>query len=115
MPGTQSPIAAPILAAEFDRLIDFGRGFPYPGGGAAWLDKRGRPDFDRPLHTWITARMAHVYALADMLGVDGAGALAETALAGLVGPLRDPVAGGWFSSLLDEQTPDEKNCYTHAF
>jgi sulfoquinovose isomerase len=115
MPGIHSPIAAPILAAEFDCLIDFGRGFPYPGGGAAWLDERGHPDFDRPLHTWITARMAHIYALADMMGVDGAGALTEHALAGLAGPLRDTVAGGWFSSLLDEQTPDEKSCYAHAF
>jgi mannose/cellobiose epimerase-like protein (N-acyl-D-glucosamine 2-epimerase family) len=115
MPGTQSPIASPILAAEFDRLIDFGRGFPYPGGGAAWLDEGGHPDLDRPLHTWITARMAHVYALADLLGVDGARALTEHALAGLTGPLRDNVAGGWFSSVLDEQTPDEKSCYAHAF
>jgi sulfoquinovose isomerase len=115
MPGTRSPIAAPILAAEFDRLIDFGRRFPYPGGGAAWLDERGQPDFDRPLYTWITARMAHVYSLADLLGVDGAGALAEHAFAGLGGPLRDHVAGGWFSSVHDEQTPDEKSCYAHAF
>jgi sulfoquinovose isomerase len=110
-----SPIAAPVLAAEFDRLIDFGRKFPYPGGGAAWLDERGHPDLDGPLHTWITARIAHVYALADLLGVNGAGALTEHALAGLAGPLRDTVAGGWFSSLLAGQTPDEKNCYAHAF
>jgi len=115
MPGVDSAIDAGALAAEFARLVDFGRGFAYPGGGAAWLDEQGEPAFDRPLFTWITARMAHVYATAHLLGVPGADALADHALAGLTGPLRDAHAGGWFSSVQDGQTPDEKACYPHAF
>jgi sulfoquinovose isomerase len=111
----ESPIDVGVLAAEFDRLIEFGRSFPYPGGGAAWLDDYGQPDLTRPLQTWITARMAHVYSLAHLLDVPGAGELADQALAGLTGPLHDTEAGGWFSSVQDGQSPDEKSCYPHAF
>jgi len=114
MPGAVA-LDPRALAAEFDRLIDFGRRFPHPAGGAAWLDERGQPDLSKPVHTWITARMAHVYSVAHILGVDGAGELADRALAGLTGPLHDRQAGGWFSSLLDGQFPNEKACYAHAF
>ena len=103
------------LSAEFDRLIEFGRRFPHPAGGAAWLDERGDPDLSRPVYTWITARMAHVYSLAHLLGVEGAGELADYALAGLTGPLRDRKSGGWFSSVKDGGSPDEKSCYPQAF
>ncbi len=103
------------LAGECRRLINFGRRFPHPAGGAAWLDDRGDPDLSRPVHTYITARMAHVYSVAHLLGVDGAGDLADKALAGLTGSLLDRQAGGWFASLLDGQSPDEKACYPHAF
>jgi sulfoquinovose isomerase len=110
-----SPLDRAALAGECRRLIQFGRKFPHPAGGAAWLDWRGEPDLSRPVHTWITARMAHVYSLADLLGVEGAGDLADQAFAGLTGSLRDRDAGGWFSSLLDGEFPDEKACYAHAF
>jgi sulfoquinovose isomerase len=115
MTSAASPLDSGTLTAEFYRLIDFGRLFPHPAGGAAWLDDRGRPDLSRPVHTWVTARMAHVYSLAHLLGVEGAGELADIALAGLTGPLHDDEAGGWFSSLVDGEFPDEKACYAHAF
>ena len=110
-----SPLDRATLAGECRRLIEFGRRFPHPAGGAAWLDEHGEPDLSRPVHTWITARMAHVYSLADLLGVEGAGELADQAFAGLTGPLWDRDAGGWFSSLVDGESPDEKACYAHAF
>ena len=104
------------LAAECTRLLDFGRGLLHPLGGAGWLDERGEPDLARPVFTWITARMVHVYVLGHLLGRPGDRQLAEQAFAGLTGRLRDRQAGGWFTSVdADGATPDEKACYTHAF
>ena len=104
---------------EFDdecrRLLTFGERFPHPAGGAAWLGEDGEPDLSQPVFTWITARMAHVYALGEILGHPGAGALVDQAIAGLTGPLRDQANGGWLTSLYQGESPDEKACYTQAF
>ena len=109
-------VAAGMLAAECDRLLDFGRAFPHPDGGAAWLDDDGRPDPARPVFTWITARMTHVYCLGHLLGRPGDGDLASQGLSGLQGRLRDAEHGGWLTSVDDAgAVPDEKACYTHAF
>ncbi len=109
-------IPASALDAECNRLLDFGRYFPHPLGGAAWLDERGQPDLSRPVHTWITARMLHVYALGHLMGRPGDADLAAQALDGLAGRLRDGTNGGWVTSIDDaDETPDEKACYTHAF
>ena len=106
----------PTLAAETPRLLDFGTRFPHPLGGAAWLDETGAPDLSRPVFTWVTARMAHVYCLGALLGRDGDRALAETALAGLTGRLRDDEHGGWYAGIDADGTPiEEKACYAHAF
>jgi sulfoquinovose isomerase len=116
MPESDHEIPAAALAAECDRLLDFGQHFPHPLGGAAWLDSRGQPDLSRPVYTYITARMLHVYALGQLLGRPGDADLALQALAGLTGPLRDNANGGWLSSIdADGSSPDEKACYTHAF
>jgi mannose/cellobiose epimerase-like protein (N-acyl-D-glucosamine 2-epimerase family) len=85
MPSPELGISAATLASECERLLDFGRLFPHPLGGAAWLDTRGRPDLSRPVYTWITARMLHVYALGQMLGRTGDADLATQALGGLTG------------------------------
>ncbi|HWJ54157.1 MAG TPA: AGE family epimerase/isomerase, partial [Propionibacteriaceae bacterium] len=60
---TELGVSAGALEAECDRLLKFGRNFPHPNGGAAWLDERGRPDLALPVFSWITARMTHVYCL----------------------------------------------------
>lgn len=105
-----------FLDAECRRLLDFGRRFPHPAGGAGWLDDTGAVDLARPVHTYITARMAHVYCLADLLGDAGGAALADQALAGLTGPLRDPLYDGWFTQIAGTtKVPDIKSCYDHAF
>ena len=109
-------IPASALATERDRLLNFGRHFPHPQGGAAWLDTTGQPDLTRPVYTWITARMVHVYVLGHLLGRSGDADLAAQALSGLTGRLRDSASGGWLTSVdAAGEGPDEKACYTHAF
>jgi sulfoquinovose isomerase len=116
MASAEPGIPASALATESERLLDFGRHFPHPLGGAAWLNTRGQPDLSRPVYTWITARMLHVYALGHLLGRDGDADLAAQALAGLTGRLRDEMNGGWLTNVDDSgESPDEKACYTHAF
>jgi sulfoquinovose isomerase len=104
------------LESESQRLLAFGRHFPAPGGGAHWLDDDGDADTSRPVFTWITARMAHVHALAHLRGTPGAATLAAHALAGLTGPLHDSVHGGWFNAVGPDGVPvAEKTAYAHAF
>lgn len=100
-----------------DDLLAFGRGFPASCGGSLWLNSDGSTDPSRGVETWITARMAHVYSMASMLGWPGAGVLADAALKGLVdGPLRDRVHGGWHPQVfLDGRVVPGKVCYAHAF
>jgi sulfoquinovose isomerase len=113
---TELGVPSDVLAAECDRLLEFGRGFAHPLGGAAWLDEDGRPDLTRPVFTWITARMTHVYCLGKLLGRSADAELAAQGLSGLLGRLRDAESGGWFTSVDDDGgTPNEKACYTHAF
>jgi sulfoquinovose isomerase len=116
MPSQEGEISAAALATECERLLDFGRHFPHPLGGAAWLDTRGQPDLSRPVYTWITARMLHVYALGQLLGRAADADLAAQALAGLTGRLRDGRNGGWLTSVDEaDNSPNEKACYPHAF
>lgn len=104
------------LRAECLRLLDFGRRSTHPHGGTAWLDATGSPDLTRPVHTYLTARAAHVYALGHLMGVPGCGPLADAALAGLRGPLRDDDHGGWYPSVsLEGVAAAGKACYDHVF
>lgn len=102
--------------------LRFGRRFPLPHGAAAYLDDQGRPDSSRPSHTWITARMLHVYSLGHLAGIPGCAPLAAAALRGLAGPLHDTEHGGWFTSVGPghaadggERRDEAKAAYTHAF
>lgn len=104
------------LDAQFERLLDFGRQVPYPGGGAAWLGDSGEPWLGRGVQTWITCRSVHVFSLGTLAGVPGCRPLVTATLAGLTGPLRDRDHGGWFTGVnADGSIPDEKSAYTHAF
>jgi mannose/cellobiose epimerase-like protein (N-acyl-D-glucosamine 2-epimerase family) len=110
-----SPGGMAWLDRECRRLLDFGRDVIHPDGGAAWLDDDGRPDLTRPVFTWITARTVHVYALGHLMGVPGAGDIAERALRAFGGLLADPAHGGWYVSVGPEGTDDAKLGYDHAF
>ncbi|HWM73842.1 MAG TPA: AGE family epimerase/isomerase, partial [Nocardioides sp.] len=104
------------LDEQLHRQLAFGRAFPHPEGGAAWLDQTGKPDLSRPVFTWITARMAHVYSLGARAGIAGCAEMADLALVGLTGRLHDPEHGGWFASVgPDRLVDDTKSCYPTAF
>lgn len=99
-----------------EELLDFGRLFPSPSGGAYYLGDDGKPWKDRPRETWITCRMAHVYSIGTRLGRKGSNKLADSAMKGLLGELKDIEHGGWYAGV----TPDgsilpDKQCYAHAF
>jgi sulfoquinovose isomerase len=104
------------LEAEGDRLLDFARASRHPDGGFAWLDDRGRPELDRPVELWITCRMTHVFALADLMGRAGAGQLADHGVAALTGRFRDARHGGWYAAVdRDGPVTRDKTAYEHAF
>ena len=99
-----------------ERLLSFGRAFPSPGGGSYYLGDDGTPWKERPRETWITSRMCHVYGIGSMMGYDGADALADAALEGLLGELRDTEHGGWYAGrTADGGILPTKQCYAHAF
>ncbi len=109
-----SPDAA-WLAAECDRLLDFGRG-AVVADGFGYLDDDGRPDPDRPVELWITCRMTHVHALGHLLGRDGCAALADHGVAALRGRLRDHENGGWWAQVGPSgPVTTTKSAYEHAF
>ena len=97
-------------------LLDFGRRFPSPSGSSYYLGDNGLPLIERPRQTWITARMAHVYSIGKILGIDGSEQLATQAVNGLTGELKDHRYGGFYSGItINGQTLPDKMCYAHAF
>ena len=100
-----------------DELIRFGSRFPSPGGSSYYLGDDGTPWKDRPRETWITSRMAHVYSIAYTLNRDEADKkLAEAAILGLTGELKDRKNGGWYPGINPDGSYIEgKQCYAHAF
>lgn len=105
------------LDQECRRLLEFGHRVIHPVGGAAWLGEDGSPDFGHPVHTWITSRTVHVYALGALLGVEGCTPIAAAALDGLRTTLHDDTHGGWFGAVDADGAPvaTGKSCYDHAF
>lgn len=104
------------LAGQTRALLDFGRRTPYPGGGGAWLTDDGSPWLERGVETYISGRTVHVYSIGTLLGIPGARPVAEAALAGLLGPLRDAEHGGWYPARAADGTPaPDKTAYAHAF
>ncbi len=106
-----------FLADIRQKLLDFGRQFPSPGGSSYYLGDDGTPRKDRPRETWITSRMAHVYSIASLLDPSpDYHSLADSALRGLCEELHDTAHGGWYAGLQADGTilPD-KQCYAHAF
>lgn len=110
------------LSKEFRALVEFAKGSKV-AAGFAYMDVNGVPDSGRPLELWINCRMTHVFALADMLGVEGAREYLNHGMTALTNYFRDPVYGGWYSSI--QQNPsadgtgiaidDGKAAYQQAF
>lgn len=130
-PLLTSPDHREYLLGQARGLLAFGTRFPAPGGGSGWLTNDGALDPTKPIHTWITCRMTHVYSLGHLLGVPGSKDLAQQAFEGLRGPLYDSCHGGWFASIpgpsqaAADASTDElghpvgadttKSAYAHAF
>ncbi len=98
-------------------LVDFARGSASTPHGFAWLDDRGRPDPGQGVHTWITTRMTHVFALAHLQGEPGTLPLVEHGVTALRGALHDDRHGGWYSAVSGsgDPVPGPKEAYAHAF
>lgn len=117
--NTATPLSAEErsrLKAEGERLLSFGRGSVHPDGGFGWLDEAGRLDLSRPLETWISSRMTHCFALAQLRGDASAGALVRHGLDALRGALHDDEHGGWHSAVSEgHPVTAVKEGYAHAF
>jgi mannose/cellobiose epimerase-like protein (N-acyl-D-glucosamine 2-epimerase family) len=97
---------------DLDRLLDFAERSRLPEGGFGYLGADGRVLSDRPVETWIVARMTHVFGLAALLGRESALDLVGHGVRSLAeGPLHDDRNGGWRASTDD----DAKTAYVHAF
>ena len=97
---------------DLDGLLAFAERSRLSEGGFGYLGDDGRVLTDRPVETWIVARMTHVFGLAHLLGRPGADELVRHGVSALTdGPLRDSEHGGWRASTDD----DTKAAYPHAF
>ena len=92
--------------ADFDALVAFASRSK-ARVGFAFLRADGQVDLGRPLDARISARMTHVFALAQMRGIEGAAHLVDHGLAALSGPLRAP-NGSWYA----EVVPTSENSAT---
>ena len=110
-----------FLVGQTTSLVEFAKRSAHPDGGFAWLDDDGNPLLDRPVELWITCRMLHVLALAEILGDASCRPLVADGLAALSGRLRDEEYGGWYASAttgpdgVSVAADDSKQAYAHAF
>ena len=84
--------------ADFDALVAFASRSK-ARVGFVFLRADGQVDLGRPLDARISARMTHVFALAQMRGIEGAAHLVNHGLAALAGPLRAP-NGSWYAEVV---------------
>lgn len=93
--------------ADFDALVSFASRSK-ARVGFAFLRADGQADLGRPLDARISARMTHVFALAQMRGIEGAAHLVSHGLAAMKGPLR-AADGSWYAEAVptseDSATP----------
>ena len=112
MPCHRATVTRMSRMTDLDRLLDFAERSRLPEGGFGYLGDDGAVLADRPVETWIVARMTHVFGLAHLLGRPGADDLVRHGVAALTeGPLHDAEHGGWRASTDD----DTKTAYVHAF
>lgn len=112
-----SPAHRHWLQGETDRLLAFYEHHLIdPSGGYHWLGSDGLPLPDQPKYLWLTGRMVHCFAIAELLGRPGARRIVEHGLSFLDEHLRDREHGGWYWSVgPDGPVDDVKDSYGHAF
>lgn len=105
------------LNAEAIRLLGFARKARHRLGGFGWLDESGTLVEDRPVQTWITCRMTHCFALAQLRGDTGDHSeYVDHGVVALRGRLKDARSGGWHSAVdAHGAVGDVKDGYAHAF
>ncbi len=106
------------MSDQATELQRFAEGSFDARGGFRWLDDAGRPVHDEDLHTWISARMTYVFALALLRGDQGAAVLVDHGISAIAGPLRDQVHDGWFTRVdaeAGQPVDDRKEAYAHCF
>ena len=101
------------LDSQCRRVLRFAAASRHPDGGFAWLDERGRPEPDRPVQAYVTARMTHVFAIGALLGLSGHDELVAHGVVALRGLLHDREYGGWYAAV--RPTDPGKKAYEHAF
>ncbi len=110
-----------FLVGQTTSLVEFAKRSPHPDGGFAWLDDDGHPLLDHPVELWISCRMLHVLALAEILGDASCRPLVDAGLDALRGRLHDEEYGGWYASVTTSAdgtsvpADDTKPAYAHAF
>src|SRR5690349_11503596 len=110
-----------FLVGQTTSLVDFAKRSLHPDGGFGWLDDGGNLLRDHPVELWITCRMLHVLALAELLGDDSCRPFVDAGLDALRGRLRDPEYDGWYASVATDEdgtsqaADDSKPAYAHAF
>ncbi len=107
------PAHLSALDTECRRVLRFAEASRHPDGGFAELDDEGRPKLDRPVPTWLSARMTHVFALGHLLGIPGHDRLLGHGVTALESLLHDREYDGWFAAV--RPTAPAKEAYQHAF
>ncbi len=109
------PTAAWLESAS-GALVEVAKGSLDPTGGFGYLGDDGTVDPDRAVELYITCRMTHVFALAEMRGDTASATFVEHGLEALRGRLRDHEYGGWLAAVGpgDDLDPT-KAAYAHAF
>ncbi len=92
---------------EFRALVDFARGARIETGFGT-MDAEGSVDPKSPVELWISARMTHVFALAQMYGIEGLEDYVEHGVNSLKRYFEDPLHGGWFASIESQPSADDK-------
>ena len=111
-PWLDTPTHRAWLDAGARQIFAFARHAPVPGEGIAYLGADGAPMPGRTPQLFLSARAAHAGSLGVLLGVPGAGRLADHAVDALLTLFADPVHGGWFSDPTRPQA--RKSTYDHV-
>ncbi|MCV6824557.1 MULTISPECIES: AGE family epimerase/isomerase [Halocynthiibacter] len=111
------PMHQKFLKNDVRAQLGFFRPMLRSDGGFDVPDFDGAPLPDGPQEIHTTARMVHSFALAKQFGFDGCDDVIDAGMAYLWNQQRDPVHGGYFSSVNRDGTAasDVKLAYGHVF
>lgn len=97
------------------RLLDFATGALVESGGFGFLDVHGHFEGDRPLESFVTARMTYSFSIGTLLGYPDSARFAAHGVDALAGMFRDHRNGGYVVDLGPDARGRRKAAYQHAF